>query len=194
MRFVSTASSPGWRLICVHIEVHPSKGETLMPALLQSCFESTPASGQQVHVCALVTTPVFELPLFTVAVLKLRFHNMPGETFGGTCTHPEFQPLCWHSRQWRSRLVSFNKWLKVQGPVGKGSTPLLRGEDLRAPPQLCPSLLPPLWARELFGVVTFGGVYHPPAVEQSAGQDRQDAQLLYGCWWTSGTITAFCLC
>lgn len=26
-------------------------------------------------------------------------------------------------------------------------------------------------------MVTFGGVYHPPAVEQSAGQGRQGAQL-----------------
>lgn len=32
---------------------------------------------------------------------------------------------------------------------------------------------------QLFGVVTFGGVYHPPAAEQSAGQGRQGAQLLW---------------
>lgn len=40
--------------------------------------------------------------------------------------------------------------------MGKGSTPLPGGEDLRAPPQLCPSLLPPLWA---LGAVGSGDIW-----------------------------------
>lgn len=65
--------------------------------------------------------------------------------------------------------------VKVHGPVGKGSTPLQGGEDLKASPQLCPSLLPPLWA---MGAVWIGDVWGFLS-SSSSGTERWAGQA--GC-------------
>lgn len=59
--------------------------------------------------------------------------------------------------------------------MGKGSTPLLGGEDLRASPQLCLSLLPPLWA---MGAVWSGDIWGCLS-SSSSGAERWAGQA--GC-------------
>lgn len=69
--------------------------------------------------------------------------------------------------------------VKSTGPSGEGKHSSPRWGGSQGTTSALSLLMHHLFGQwELFGVVTFGGVFHPLAVEQGAGQDRQGAQLL----------------